>query len=108
MTRRVRKTEKGVSFKCPGCGDGHAVPTGEGGWGWNGDLQRPTLTPSLLVRSGHYTDGWKPGDGCWCGKDYGLECYRCHSFVRDGKIQFLGDSTHKLAGQTVDLAEIDD
>jgi hypothetical protein len=27
----------------------------------------------------------------------------CHSFVVDGRIQFLGDCTHHLAGQTVDL-----
>jgi hypothetical protein len=27
----------------------------------------------------------------------------CHSFVIDGRIQFLSDSTHVLAGQTVDL-----
>ena len=29
----------------------------------------------------------------------------CHSFVTDGRIQFLGDCTHKLAGQTVDLPD---
>lgn len=27
----------------------------------------------------------------------------CHSFVREGRIQFLGDCTHRLAGHTVDL-----
>lgn len=27
----------------------------------------------------------------------------CHSFVTDGCIQYLGDCTHRLAGQTVDL-----
>ena len=27
----------------------------------------------------------------------------CHSFVTDGLIQFLGDCTHALAGQTVDM-----
>ncbi|MGC4033677.1 MAG: hypothetical protein QM754_18485 [Tepidisphaeraceae bacterium] len=30
-------------------------------------------------------------------------CYRCHSFVRDGQIEFLGDCTHELAGKTVPL-----
>ena len=29
----------------------------------------------------------------------------CHSFVTDGRIQFLGDCTHKLAGQTVNIPE---
>ena len=33
---------------------------------------------------------------------------RCHSFVTDGRIQFLSDSTHVLAGQTVDLPPIAD
>jgi hypothetical protein len=28
---------------------------------------------------------------------------RCHSFVRNGHIEFLSDSTHALAGQTVQL-----
>jgi hypothetical protein len=32
----------------------------------------------------------------------------CHSFVTDGKIQFLGDCTHALAGQTVELPEQED
>lgn len=27
----------------------------------------------------------------------------CHSFVTDGRIQFLTDSWHSLKGQTVDL-----
>ena len=30
----------------------------------------------------------------------------CHSFVTDGRIQFLADCTHPLAGQTVDLPEV--
>jgi hypothetical protein len=31
----------------------------------------------------------------------------CHSFVRDGRIEFLSDSTHHLSGQTVELPEVD-
>jgi hypothetical protein len=31
---------------------------------------------------------------------------RCHSFVRDGRIEFLTDSTHELAGQIVGLPEL--
>lgn len=61
--------------------------------GFNGNLDAPTLTPSLL-----------------CRYDFGEEKtpYCCHSFVRDGKIQFLSDCTHSLAGQTVDLMDIPD
>ena len=30
---------------------------------------------------------------------------RCHSFVREGRIEFLSDCTHALAGQTVELPD---
>ena len=55
-------------------------------WQFNGDLNRPTFSPSIAD---------KRADG-----------YLCHSFVRNGRIQFLHDCTHALAGQTVDLPEI--
>lgn len=29
----------------------------------------------------------------------------CHSFVTEGRIQFLGDCTHVLAGQAMPMAE---
>ncbi|MNR55162.1 hypothetical protein D3C85_1754830 [compost metagenome] len=31
----------------------------------------------------------------------------CHSWVTDGKIQFLHDCTHALAGQTIALEDVD-
>lgn len=109
MTVRVRTTGDCITFRCPGCGDNHTVPIPPHprAWGFNGDLERPTLTPSLLVRSGHYGEAWKQGDPCWCGKDLGFSCYCCHSFVRDGRIEFLSDCTHALAGKTVDLLDVD-
>jgi uncharacterized protein DUF6527 len=108
---RIVKVANRVSFKCPGCCDTHTVPveeTPERGalWSWNGSLDKPTLSPSLAVTSGHHTSYWKPGDECWCDKDYGFSCYRCHSIITDGRIMFCADSSHALAGQTVDLPEI--
>lgn len=104
---RARRTADGISFQCPGCGDTHCVRcVGPVKWLWNNSLDRPTIQPSIAVASGHYASGWKPGSECWCGKDYGFTCYRCHSIVTDGRIYFCPDSTHALAGQTVDLAEI--
>jgi hypothetical protein len=103
---KVRRDANDVSFRCPGCGDVHRVPvSGENAWSFNGDVDRPTLSPSILVRAGHHAPHWKQGDNCWCGKDYGFSCYVCHSFVRDGKIEFCADSTHALAGKTVDLVD---
>lgn len=119
--RRLQKTTSEAEgtaymFECPGCGDYHLLnvekPNGLGArWQFNGDLERPTFSPSLLVRSGHYASDHK-GDRCWC--TYNAEnpdnpapcsCYVCHSFIRDGRIEFLNDCTHPLAGQTVDLPE---
>jgi hypothetical protein len=99
-------------FQCPGCGDRHQIPVeGANAWGWNGSVDKPTFTPSILVRCGHYAPHHEPGGGCWCtwkdedGEASGFNCYVCHSFVTDGRIAFCSDSTHALAGQTVDLPE---
>ncbi|VVO24197.1 DUF6527 family protein [Pseudomonas fluorescens] len=86
-------------FECPGCKMLHSIQHGSGPgprWGWNGNLEAPTFTPSILV---HYN---------WTVNRVGKRERVCHSFVTDGRIQFLGDCTHALAGQTVDLPDWDD
>lgn len=78
-------------FECPGCDMPHGVRHGAGDgprWGWNQSVDQPTLTPSILVR--------------W---DQGKEKKVCHSFVTNGKIKFLDDCTHPLAGCTVELPD---
>ncbi len=98
-----------LRFRCPGCKQTHDVNTT---WNFNGDFEKPTLQPSVLVKAGHYCPG-QEGKDCWCtyeerlGEKPHFSCYICHSFVTDGKIQFLSDCTHALAGQTVDLEDID-
>ncbi len=81
-------------FDCPGCGLMHQVwtknPNGRPEWGFNGDLDKPTFSPSIKV-------SWEQ----FCIEKI------CHSYVRDGMIWFLDDCTHDLAGQTVPLPEID-
>lgn len=101
---------RGLHFWCPGCNEVHQVTTDPSGWRWNGDVDKPTLSPSVLVKSGHYAGGAAAKRGhCWCnfkertGQDTKFKCGQCHSFVRDGRIEFLNDSTHALAGQTIDL-----
>lgn len=92
-------------FMCPGCGCSHQV---NDTWDFNQDLDRPTFSPSILVKSGHYAEGHN-GE-CWCiynekHPEDPFTCCICHSFVTDGKIQYLGDCTHELAGKTVELPE---
>ena len=93
-----------VLFRCPGCEDNHQVYVGT--WTWNGDLERPTFTPSVLVRGNQwprdeFPEYYKPAHANIAPGGTTV----CHSFVTDGRIQFLGDCTHALAGQTVDLPE---
>jgi hypothetical protein len=113
--KQMNWDEKGTKawrFFCPGCQEHHA-PTE--GWMFNGDVEKPTFSPSILVRGTKITEkGWAEYDA-WraagCPKrDKPLDSVPtvCHSFVRGGKIQFLSDCTHALAGQTVELPEIDD
>jgi hypothetical protein len=98
------------TFYCKGCGCHHYF---DKRWTFNGDMDKPTFSPSLLVRTGHYHPDHK-SDKCWCTynaehKDElaPFECTICHSFVTDGKIQYLRDCTHELAGQTIELDEIE-
>lgn len=115
LSKKLRAGEGGaLTFWCPGCKDYHTVRHGTGPgprWGWNGNADAPTFTPSVLVRSGHNVPGCDP-EFCWC--TYNAEhpddpapfaCGICHSFVTDGQIQFLSDSTHELAGQTVPIPD---
>lgn len=78
----------GFVFYCPGCKYPHAlnISDNEPGprWTWNGDREKPTFQPSVLVH------GSEPAK-------------RCHLFVTAGKIQFLDDCFHEFKGQTVDL-----
>ena len=58
------------------------------GWSFNGDFEKPTFRPSMLV----HPDGLHQRD---------------HFFVTDGKIEYLSDSEHDFAGKTVDAVEVD-
>lgn len=90
-------------FKCPGCNGYHTVYV-EGiyrpatldekypKWTWNNSLDKPTFQPSLLIRSVNNPN---------------VADYICHSYITDGKIQFLSDCTHASAGQTLDMIDIE-
>lgn len=104
--------EQRVVWRCPGCDCMHSVVTknAPGGtlpvWTWNGNECAPTFNPSVLVTSGHYTQG--ASGKCWCEWKDGpapFKCVRCHCFVRDGNIEFLADCTHSLAGKAVEIPD---
>ncbi len=83
-------------FYCPACREHHIVSVGPKAywkqqWEFNGDFNKPTINPSILV-----TRNMPDGE------------HRCHSFIRDGKMQYLNDCTHEMKGQTVELPDIDE
>lgn len=90
-----------LTFACPGCvemkkTDGvHILPVylpGEPAtaprpsWEWDGNLDAPTLSPSIATML-------PPND-------------QCHSFLTAGVFEFLADSTHSMAGQSVPLLDL--
>lgn len=89
-----------LAFVCPGCAEKreekfinsglHILPVNteikSPSWSWDGNLERPTLNPSILT-----------------GKN---TPYICHSFLRDGIFIFLEDSTHSLAGKQVPIPDL--
>lgn len=101
------RTLKGgmVMFFCPGCKTGHQVrvdPLFGPVWWFNGDGDAPTFTPSILC-SGTEPITEEEHSRIMAGEKVTPRPKICHSFVTDGRIKFLGDCTHALAGQTVDI-----
>lgn len=77
--------ERVFFFFCPGCNNFHLF---DQRWAWNGSLELPTFSPSLLCDPN--------GDR------------RCHLFVRDGKLEYLSDCHHALAGKTITMETVTD
>lgn len=57
-------------------------------WTWDGNLEAPTLSPSILTGKG--TDKI------------------CHSYLKEGIFQFLGDCNHSLVNQHVPMPDLPD
>lgn len=94
VTNNDGETIEGLwHFWCPGCKCLHFFQTrpvnGRAVWSFNGDIENPTVKPSILTGHKNFTEN------------------RCHSYITDGKIQFLADCHHELKGKTVDLQDID-
>lgn len=84
---------------CPGCNMMHqiAVETAfrnGARWTWDGNAPAPTFSPSVSISLELNI------------KAHDRPPRRCHYFIRAGRIEFCSDSTHALAGQSVDLPDI--
>lgn len=72
---------KGYHIFCPACKQVHHF---NDSWGFNGDINNPTVEGSLGTKN---------------------ELGYCHGFITNGQISFGADSTHAMAGQTVELPD---
>lgn len=96
----------GYYIWCQGCKCAHFFPVengkqGQKVWGFNGNTERPTFTPSLR----HYYNRPASHEEAGIGKA-GQEVTTCHIIVTDGKIQFCSDCPFEQKGQTLELEEI--
>ncbi|MCO4274302.1 DUF6527 family protein [Pseudarthrobacter sp. HLT3-5] len=69
---------------CPGCDEAHRITNS---WQFDGNIESPTFSPSILVQGGEFDT-------------------RCHSFIRQGEWEYLGDCTHTLANQKVPMVDL--
>jgi hypothetical protein len=106
-TKLIHINDHGVKytslmFVCPGCKAGgrkgneglHMLPVNSPhidklSWEWDGNLESPTLSPSIRTRGG-----------------YAGSNAVCHSFLKAGVFDFLTDSTHPLSGQKVPIPDL--
>lgn len=95
----------GYSFMCPGCGGQHVAEVPR--WNFNGDLTKPTFTPSIKVTWGKHVQPDFDESG-WCASrtDFYAPSGICHFFITNGQILFCGDCTHDKKGMVMDLPDI--
>jgi hypothetical protein len=93
-------------FWCPGCDDLHRITVNSpNGWEWDGNEEAPTISPSILVRGVQWSQDVRFYRVGHASVPTGGETV-CHSFIRAGRWEFLGDCTHAAAGQTVPMVPL--
>lgn len=119
MKSRLRTVRYGnvvtssLMFVCPGCVAGgpdgydglHMLPVNappeldRPSWDFDGNLEAPTLSPSILT-NGTRSEATRFND------DGSPRFPRCHSFLKAGVFEFLSDCEHPLVGQKVPIPDL--
>lgn len=95
-TNQDQRTGLRHYYWCSGCNLLHGIAikqhTEDNGasWEFTGTLECPTYSPSQLTTYSY-----------WTGHDTPPQNFVCHTFIKNGMIEFLTDCTHALAGQTL-------
>ena len=99
-------------FWCPGCKCAHGIWTrGPVVWEFDGDLDHPTVKPSLLARGTEFTEVGQEDYLMWRasgfpdrkGKAFDNRPSVCHVVITKGVLNFCSDCTHGLAGKSVPM-----
>jgi len=93
LSRKLRSLQAvngraGLAYWCQGCDGIHTIlidGKGSPNWHWDGNKDKPTFQPSVLLRSPDRT---------------------CHTYVRNGIVTFLPDCTHKYKGTDQPLPDL--
>ena len=101
VSSTLRRIAGGFTHWCPGCEEMHRLP---GSWTFDGNLEKPTFTPSFkhegIQRA--FVDGKWTGE--WVRDTNGNTVpFICHYILTAGVLNFCGDGTHALAGKSVPL-----
>ena len=99
---KMRRSNHHYIHWCPACERGHAIQVGAASgpnWSFDGDVNRPTFSPSVLIR-------YNGADADTRRDDAGrAPSAVCHYFLTGGVINYLGDCSHELRGTSVELSE---
>jgi hypothetical protein len=88
---KLKAFPEGFMHWCPACMEPHRIWTtaknrNGATWSFNNDMEAPSFDPSVNISWG--TDG-----------------RRCHYHLTAGKLIYLTDCTHHLAGKTIPLPD---
>ncbi len=104
VSSKLRRVEGGYSHWCPGCEEMHRLPDS---WAFNGDLERPTFTPSFKHSGLQTTKTDGKWDGGWVRDAQGnMVPFVCHYVLTVGVLDFCSDSTHALASKSIPLPNL--
>lgn len=104
VNKYLRRGTDGYFHWCDGCEEMHVLPDS---WTFDGNLEKPTFTPSFK-HSGIkrvFVDGKWTGE--WIRDLNGNTIpYICHYVLTSGILNYCGDCTHSLVGKAVPLPEL--
>lgn len=104
VSPKLRRSTRGFIHWCPACEEPHMIFDS---WKFDGNLASPTFEPSVKIdgKQAVVVDGLWTGE--WVRDAHGKPLdYCCHYVLTAGVLAFCGDSTHRLANQSVPLPDL--